>query len=64
MADLLKQLGMTEEDLLGHAPEKTLCNQCVSGCGFRIARVMDGEAFIMCGRKKATEETLAHLGRR
>ena len=64
MADLLKQLWMTEEDLLGYAPEAALCIQCSSGCGFRIARVMDGEAFIVCGRKKATEEILAHLGRR
>ncbi len=59
-----RHLQMTEADLLGHAPEELACDQCSSGCGFRIGRVFQGKALIVCARKDATKEVLAALKRR
>ena len=65
MNDRTKQLEMTDADFLGYAPEELACNQCGGAfCGLRVGRVYQGKPLIMCSRKDAVQDILAHLSRR
>lgn len=61
----LKDLELTEADLLGYSIDDVKCVQCGGAfCGLRVGRVMAGEPLIMCPRKGPTKEVLAKLNRR
>lgn len=56
---------LADEDLLGYEPGDLSCVQCGGVfCGCRTGRIYKGKPLIMCTRKEAVREVLAHLARR